>query len=229
MTMNTESLDQIIARCKRELEECGFIVPLSGTMNPASEMCVPVGISNRHVHLSEDDFRTLFGSDRAKQGLTKLRDLSQPRQFAACELVSLVGPKGSIPSVRVLGPFRCRTQVEISRTDAFSLGLNPPVRESGDLSGAEAITLIGPEGTVEVTEGAIIAMRHIHMTPGDAAVWGLRDKSLVQVEIEGTRSMVLRNVVVRVREDFYLEMHVDTDEANAAMLKNGDTVRVLTS
>jgi len=229
MTMNTESLDQVIARCKKELEECGFIVPLPNTVNPASDMRIPVGISNRHVHVTEDDFRTLFGPDHAKQGLTKLRDLSQPGQFAACESVSLVGPKGSMPSVRVLGPFRLYTQIEISRTDSFSLGINPPVRESGDLDGAAPVTLVGPAGAVHVPEGAIIAIRHIHMTPQDAAVWGLRDKCLVQVETEGARGVVFRNVVVRVREDFRLEMHVDTDEANAALLKNGDLARVLIS
>jgi propanediol utilization protein len=229
MTMNAGSIDELIARCKKDLEERGFMVPLPSVMGPTSEMWVPVGISNRHVHLTEDDFKTLFGSSHAKQGLTKLRDLSQPRQFAACEAVSLIGPKGSIPSVRVLGPFRCRTQVEITRSDTFSLGINPPVRESGDLDGAAPVTLVGPAGAVHVPEGAIIALRHIHITPEDAAVWGLRDKCVVQVEIGGARGMALRNVVVRVRDDFRLEMHVDTDEANAALLKSGDLVRAIIS
>jgi putative phosphotransacetylase len=227
--MNTESLDKLITRCEKELEERGFQIPPSNTVSHASRIRVPVGVSVRHVHLAEDDFRVLFGPDHAKRGLSKMRDLSQPGQFAASEIVSLVGPKGSISSVRVLGPFRSHTQIEISRTDAFSLGIDPPVRESGDLDGAATITLVGPAGAVQVTEGAIIAMRHIHMTPREAAFWGLHDKCLVQVEIGGLRGVILKNTVVRVREDFCLEMHVDTDEANAAFLRNGDFVEVLTS
>jgi putative phosphotransacetylase len=224
-----ESLDELISRCAKELKESGFqTLPPSTESRASSRMRVAVGVSARHVHLSEDDFRVLFGQEHARKGLSKMRDLSQPGQYAACEVVSLVGPKGSIPSVRVLGPFRFRTQVEISKTDAFSLGIDPPVRESGDLDGAAPITLVGPAGALNVTEGAIIAMRHIHMTPREAAFWGLKDKCLVQVETSGPRGVVLKNIVVRVREDFSLEMHVDTDEANAALLKNGDFVEILT-
>lgn len=249
--MDHVSIDDLIAKCVRELEARGLVVPgpqpdpmwsesAGGSGgDPLSaqgrgdaerrqgELFVSVGISNRHVHLCAQDFETLFGTESAKSGLSKLRDLSQPGQYVAKEMVALIGPKGSIPSVRVLGPLRSRTQVEISRTDGFVLGISPPVRDSGDLDGSAPITLVGPAGAVNLKEGAIIATRHIHMRPQEASSWGLRDGDHVEVEVAGARGLVFRGVLVRVREDFRLEMHVDTDEANAALLRNGDLVRVI--
>lgn len=247
--MDYSSIEDLIAKCVRELEARGLAVPgvkpppsvpapdPSGGLLSAQEGAslewraggpmVPVGVSNRHVHLCAQDFEALFGAESAKSGLARLRDLSQPGQFVAKEMVALVGPKGDIPGVRVLGPLRSRTQVEISRTDGFALGISPPVRDSGDLDGSAPITLVGPAGAVNLKEGAIIATRHIHMRPQEASSWGLRDGDRVEVEAAGARGLVFRGVLVRVREDFQLEMHVDTDEANAALLRNGDMVRVV--
>lgn len=186
-----------------------------------------VGVSNRHVHLCERDFEALFGAEAARRGLAKLRDLSQPGQFVAHEVVSLVGPKGSIHSVRVLGPLRAKTQVEVSRTDAYALGISPPVRDSGDVEGSAPIVLTGPGGIASLKEGAIIAARHIHMKPEEASRWGLGDGDRVEVEVPGPRGLAFREVLVRVSETFRLEMHVDTDEANAALLRNGDFVEAV--
>ncbi len=186
---------------------------------------VPVGISNRHVHLSQGDLEKLFGQGHQ---LTNIKDLSQPGQFAADETVTLVGPKGVIQRVRVLGPVRSKTQVEISRTDAFALGVRPPVRDSGDLNdSAGLVTIVGPKGAVTLSEGVILAKRHIHMTPADAEAFGVKDKDIVKVRCGGDRGLIFDQVLVRVREDFALDCHLDTDEANAAMLNNGDEVEVL--
>lgn len=247
--MDASSLENLIAKCVRELETKGLVVPeVRPTCLPPSPdanggrsrgqgggtpeeqlggLVVPVGVSNRHVHLCARDFEALFGAEGARGGLTKLRDLSQPGQFAAKELVSLVGPKGGIYGVRVLGPLRSKTQVEVSRTDGFALGISPPVRDSGDLEGSAPITLVGPAGAVSLKEGAIIATRHIHMGPQEASQWGLRDGDRVEVEVTGARGLVFREVLVRVSDNFRLEMHVDTDEANAALLRNGDMVKVV--
>ncbi len=185
---------------------------------------VVVGVSNRHLHLSQADLETLFGTGHQ---LTPLKELGQPGQYAADEVVTIVGPKGSIDKVRVLGPVRSRTQVEVSMTDAYRLGIKPPVRESGDLAGSAPLTIVGPAGQVEIQDGAILAWRHIHMHTSDAEAFGLKDKDMVSVRIDGDRALVLENVIVRVRDDFALEMHIDTDEANAAMLKNGQQVTII--
>ena len=174
---------------------------------------LPIGVSNRHIHLSRTDLEALFG---AGYQLKPWRDLSQPGQFAAAETVMIGGPKGFIERVRVLGPLRKQTQVEISRHDGFQLGSNPPLRESGNLSGSAPITVIGPKGAVQLREGLIIARRHIHMTPADAAEYGLKDGAIVQVKLGGERGLVYDQVVVRVNDQFRLELHLDLDEANAA-------------
>ncbi|HOB07906.1 MAG: phosphate propanoyltransferase [Limnochordia bacterium] len=184
---------------------------------------VPVGVSARHLHLSKEDLAVLFGPDYQ---LTPAKELSQTGQYAAEEQVTLVTRKNAIPNVRVLGPLRGKTQVEISRTDAFALGLRPPVRDSGSVENSEAVTLVGPKGSIYLKEGVIIALRHIHMSPADAAKFGVEDKSVVSVKTEGERSVIFNNVLVRVRDDFVLEFHIDTDEANAAGLNNGDLVEV---
>lgn len=184
---------------------------------------MPVGVSNRHVHLSEEDTRALFGSEAS---LTRLRDLSQPGQFVAGELVQLAGPSGALTNVRVLGPARPQTQVEISRTDAYRLGVRPPVRDSGQLGGTPGAVLLGPAGSVVLREGVIIAARHLHLPPDDASRLGLRDRQLVDVEIPGPRAGLMHRVLVRVHPRFVLELHLDTDEANAYFVQSGDQVWV---
>jgi len=185
---------------------------------------VPVGVSGRHVHLSKEDLATLFGEGYE---LTVKKELSQPGQFAAEEVVTLVGHKSVISNVRILGPLRSQTQVEISRTDGFTLGVRPPVRQSGDIAGSAGITIVGPVGAITIKEGVIIAQRHIHMSPEDAEKFGVSDKDTVSVRVDGARALIFTNVLVRVRDDFRLDFHIDTDEANAAMLGNGDEVTVL--
>ena len=159
---------------------------------------IVVGVSNRHVHLSKEDLEVLFGKGYQ---LTPVKDLRQPGQFAAKETVTIVGPKGAIENVRVLGPIRKETQVEISRTDAFKLGLNPPVRDSGDLDGTPGIVIVGPAGVVVKNRGVILAKRHIHMHPKDAQHYGVKDKDIVRVIVEkGERRLIFDDVLVRVRE-----------------------------
>ncbi|NLM04728.1 MAG: phosphate propanoyltransferase [Clostridiales bacterium] len=188
------------------------------------EIKIPVGVSNRHIHLSREDLDILFGKGYE---LTKYRDLRQPGQYAARETVIVEGPKGKIESVRILGPTRSETQLEVSFTDARTLGIVAPVRESGKLENSAPITIIGPEGSVKKSEGAITALRHIHMTPDVAKRLGLKDKDIVKVETTGDRQVIFGNVLVRVSDNYALEMHVDTDEANAAGLANNDTVRII--
>lgn len=189
-----------------------------------SDFKVPVGISNRHLHLSEADLHKLFG-EGAK--LTVKKDLSQKEQFACEEVVNLIGPKGSLNNVRVLGPTRKQTQIEVSNTDARALGLEPPVRDSGDLKESTPIKIVGPKGELNLTEGCIVAKRHVHMNDEDAAKLGLKDKQIVKVSVKGNRGLVFEEVLIRVHPTFVLEMHIDTDEANACGLKNGELVYVL--
>ncbi|HEY8543347.1 MAG TPA: phosphate propanoyltransferase [Pseudothermotoga sp.] len=186
---------------------------------------IVVGVSNRHVHLSREDLDVLFGRGYE---LKPIKDLGQPGQYAADEKVIIVGPKGAIEQVRVLGPVRNQTQIEISKTDAFKLGVNPPVRDSGDIEGTPGIVIVGPTGTVVKDKGVILAKRHIHMLPKDAQHYGVKDKDIVKVvcEKEGRR-LVFDDVLIRVSEKFALEFHVDTDEANAALLNNGDLVWII--
>jgi len=185
---------------------------------------VPVGISGRHIHLSRDDMEALFGPGYE---LSVLRELSQPGEFAARETVTIVGPKGVLESIRVLGPVRDYTQVEVSMSDGFRLGAKPPVRESGDLEGTPGIAVIGPAGAINLSRGLILALRHIHMATAQAEVFNLCNDQIVQVYVPGIRGMILNNVVVRTKPDSRLELHLDTDEANAALLSSGDTVKIL--
>ena len=176
-----------------------------------------VETSARHVHVTEESLKILFGAD-AKLSVKK--ELSQPGQYASNEKVDLVGPKNIIKGVSILGPVRGADQVEVSLTDARTLGVVAPVRESGDIAASGACKLVGPCGEVELKEGVIAAKRHIHMTPADAAEFGVCDKEIVSVKVESAngRSLVFGDVVVRVSEKFALAMHVDTDESNAAGL-----------
>jgi propanediol utilization protein len=182
------------------------------------ELKIPINASVRHVHLSRAHVEALFG---AGHQLHKKADLSQPGQFACEEAVTLVGPKSSIAKVRILGPERNETQVEISRTDEFALGIDAPIRASGDLKDSIGIRLEGPAGTVDLERGVIQAARHIHMSPDDAQRFGVVDKDWVMVRVGGERGIVFDDVLVRVHKDYRLDMHLDTDEANAADLHPG--------
>lgn len=190
--------------------------------NKQDENAVPVGVSNRHIHLSQQDLETLFGKGYE---LTPCKELSQPGQYACKELLTIVGPSlRPIEKVRVLGPVRKASQVEISRTDSFVLKVKPPVRESGDIAGSAPITIIGPKGVLTLKEGCIIANRHIHMSEEDGARFGIKDGDYVTVDVKGERRTTFYDVQVRVNKAFRLEMHVDTDDANAAGIGNGATV-----
>ncbi len=185
---------------------------------------IKVGVSARHVHLSQKDLETLFGEGYE---LTPKKMLMGD-QYAAEECVTLVSPSlRTIEGVRVLGPVRKESQVEVSRTDTFKLKVSPPVRPSGELKGAAPMALVGPKGSVFVNECCIIANRHIHMTPQDAQKYGIKDNDVVDVEIQNSKPTKFYNVQVRVREDFNTEMHIDTDDANACAIKTGDRVKII--
>ena len=176
---------------------------------------VLVEASARHVHLTKEDVEKLFGAGKA---LTVKRELSQPGQFLSFERVSVVGPSGSFNNVAVLGPERSATQIELSYTDARTLGITIPLRESGDTAGSAGVKIIGPNGEIELSEGAIAAKRHIHITPEEAREYGLKDKEIVSVKVGGERGLIFDNTVVRVSPKFVKAMHIDIDEANAVGL-----------
>lgn len=187
-------------------------------------MTVPVGVSARHIHLTQADVETLFGPGYQ---LTKKKDL-MGGQFAANEQCTIVGLKlRAIENVRILGPVRKKSQVEISATDARTLGVKAPLRQSGDTAGSAPIALVGPKGVLYLKEGCIVAARHIHMTPAEAASVSLHDGDMVSVRMGDERGAVLDNVKIRVDESFSLEMHIDTDEANACQAKQGDCATII--
>ena len=191
----------------------------------AADMLVPVGVSNRHIHLTQDHVEILFGKGYQ---LTPFKDLSQPGQYACKEQLTIIGPSlRPIEGVRVLGPTRKSSQVEISRTDSYVLKVKPPVRESGDIAGSAPITIIGPKGVVTLKEGCIIANRHIHMSFDDAAKFGVKDGDYVDVLVEGERKTMFYDVQIRANAAFRLEMHIDTDDANAAGIGNGFKVKMV--
>lgn len=179
---------------------------------------IPIGVSNRHVHLSESAVERLFGTGYT---LSKYKDLSQPGQFAAKETVTVIGPKGTLKNVRILGPARDMTQLEVSLNDGFILGVNPPVRLSGAIDGTPAFTLQGPRGQLKLKQGLICAARHIHMHPNDAKRFGVQNGEKVDVFVPGDRSVTFHDTLIRVSDRFQLEMHIDFDEANAAHIQNG--------
>lgn len=189
---------------------------IQANANPAKVNCdtneIPVGVSNRHLHLSQADLNSLFGEGYP---LTKMKDLSQPGQYACKETVTICGPKGAIEQVRILGPVRPATQVEVLTGDGFKLGVMPPSKLSGDLHGTPGITIIGPKGSVQIKEGLIQAQRHIHMTLEDAQRLGVQDGQRVAIEFSGTRGGLYKNVAVRANNASALECHIDTEEANA--------------
>lgn len=183
-----------------------------------------VGLSNKHLHLKQEDIEALFGKGYT---LTPAKDLKQPGQFASEEKVDIVGPKGTLKGVRVLGPARPETQVELAMTDARAIGVSAPVRESGKLAGSPGIKLVGPAGEVDVEYGAIIALRHIHLSPAQAIEAGVKDKDIVSIKFGGERGVTFDNVLVRSGEGHESEIHLDTDEGNAAGLKNGDIGEII--
>lgn len=187
-------------------------------------MKVSIGVSNRHVHLTKEHLNILFGEDFE---LEKKNALTQPGQFASKSLVTIKTDKSEINNVRVLGPIRDYTQVEISKTDAYKLGLNPPVRNSGDLKGSSPITIVGPKGSIDLKEGCIIASRHIHILPSQIKMYGLEGKKTVNVKLNGEKGGIITNVYIKPSEEAFFELHLDTDDANAHLIKNGDIGEII--
>lgn len=188
-------------------------------------MSVLIETSARHIHLSQKDLETLFGDNYT---LTKKKDLSQPGQFACEERLTVVGPKRELARVSILGPVRANTQIELSATDARSIGIDAAIRESGNITGTPGCKLVGPKGEIEIAEGVIVAKRHIHMTPDDAKAAGVNDKDIVSVKCGSNgRSLIFGDVVIRVNKNYATAMHIDTDEANAAggAIKCGELIK----
>lgn len=197
---------------------------IESTKKDQARMTVPVGVSARHIHLTQEDVEKLFGPGYQ---LTKKKDL-MGGQFATNEQCTIVGLKlRAIENVRILGPVRSKSQVEISATDARTLGVNAPLRQSGDIAGSAPVALVGPKGVVYLDEGCIVAARHIHMTPQQADAVSLKDGDYVSVRMGNERGAVLDNVKIRVDKSFSLEMHIDTDEANACQVKQGDFAAII--
>lgn len=210
--MNTQNLiDQITKLVLAEI-----------TKMKSAEKLIPVGISARHVHLTQQEVEILFGKGHQ---LTFLKPLSQPGQFAAQETVSLTGPRGTIDKVRILGPVRSGFQAELSLSDARTLGIKPPIRESGDLSGTPGLKVKGPAGELDAPQGAIIAERHAHMSEQEAAAFGIKDGDYIKVYVEGRSGGVMDRVKVRVKSSYALDLHIDTDNANAFALEQGQMLR----
>ena len=222
MELDAKTISEIV---KRVVDAC---VAGKDTAPNAATACdgnVPVGISNRHIHLSREHVETLFGKGYE---LTKIKDLSQPGQYACKEQLTIIGPSmRAIEGVRVLGPERKSSQVEISRTDSFVLKVKPPVRESGKIEGSAPITIIGPKGIVSLKEGCIIANRHIHMSEDEGKAFGVVDGEYVDVLLNWERKSMFYDVQIRVHKDFRLEMHIDTDDANAAGVGNGFKAKLI--
>ncbi|APC84276.1 phosphate propanoyltransferase [Clostridium botulinum] len=185
---------------------------------------IPVGISNRHIHLSQKDLDSLFGEN---YGLTKIKDLSQPGQYACKEVVTICGPKGAIEKIRILGPVRSKTQVEVLAGDCIKLGSVSHVKLSGDLNRTSPITIVGPKGSVQLEEGLIVAQRHIHMTPEDAQNLGVHDGEIVSIKFEDLRGGIYNNVAVRANDASSLECHLDIEEANAMGINSKSKVTIV--
>lgn len=206
---------------KKLIEEITRIVlqEIKGVQSPF----ITAAVSARHIHLSGEHVNKLFGYGYK---LRKFKDISQIGQFACMEKVTLLS-KGRIENVRVLGPERPSTQVEIAKSDARILGINPPIRSSGDIKGSQGLWIIGPKGRIFIEECCIIADRHIHFTPDDAKVFGVKDNQKVKVKLFGQRGGIMDNVTCKVREDYKLEMHVDVDDGNAFWINNGDRIEII--
>lgn len=218
-----EQYDEVLNRVLGVLVEGKLSGNQQKTMDETAKT-IPVGISNRHAHLSRADIDALFGEGYE---LTKLKDLSQPGQYACKECVTVCGPKGILEKIRVLGPSRPETQIEILQGDTFKLGIKGELRLSGDLSGTSGATVIGPKGSVQLKQGVIIAQRHIHMLPEEAKHFGVVDGQRVKIECDGPRGGVLQNVVIRATANSGLECHIDTEEANALGVTSSTRIDIL--
>ncbi len=185
---------------------------------------IPVGVSNRHIHLSQKDLESLFGKNYQ---LTKFKDLSQPGQYACKETITICGPKGAIEKVRILGPTRSKTQVEVLMGDCIKLGAVPHVKLSGDLNRTSGVTLIGPKGSVQIEEGLVVAQRHIHMTPEDAKNLGVHDGEIVSIKFEDLRGGIYSNVAIRANDASKLECHIDIEEANAMGINSKSKITIV--
>lgn len=205
--------------------ESGKRVAVEAAVRLERSAPIPVGVSNRHAHLSQEHWEILFGKGAEPR---RFRSVKQPGFYACYETVRVEGPKGRVENVRLIAPHRPRTQIEVSKTEAAALGVKPPVRDSGKLEGSAPMRLVGPRGSLELKEGLIIAKRHIHFHPLEAAAMGVRDGELVRVRAGagGPRELVFEQVLARVSDQFSLEIHLDTDEANAAWVKTGDSVQI---
>lgn len=203
--LRTEIIEQVLKR----LEENGVFLPEQDVKE------VPISVSGRHLHLSRTDMDILFGTGSQ---LTVFKPISQPGQFASNEKVTIVGPRGQIDNLRILGPFRKETQIELAASDARRIGMKLPVRASGDIEGTPGVTIIGPRGQVTIQKGCMIAERHIHMTPQQAKDRGVQDGQMIRVQIDSEKGGIMDQVYVHVREDFAYDMHVDSDDANAFMI-----------
>lgn len=200
-----------------------FLEAIQSNTSSEGEKHIPVGVSNRHVHLSQADINCLFG---AGYELNILKDLSQPGQYACKETITVCGPKGAIEKVRVLGPARSKTQVEVLAGDSFKLGIKSPTRLSGDLGGTPGVTLVGPKGSVQITEGLVVAQRHIHMNLNDAKELGVEDGQIVSIEVAGLRGGIYKNVAIRATSSSALEFHIDTEEANAMGIDSSTKIKI---
>lgn len=221
-------LDEIIKRVVAEVKKAESAVcpqsTSSAVITENESLEIPVGASNRHIHLSQEDLEALFGENA---NLTPIKELSQPGQFACEECATLVGPKGILEKVRILGPVRAKTQVEILASDCFKLGVKAPIRESGKLEGTPGIAVVGTKGCVQLKEGVIVAQRHIHMTESDAKKFDVVDGQIIKIEFGGIRAGMLDRVLVRVSNNSKLDFHLDIDEANCLLVKDKDTIRIV--
>lgn len=217
--MNNCDVEELLKLVLQAVKEKGIMT--EGTEDSSS---IPVGISNRHIHLSQKDIESLFGKE---YNLTNFKELSQPGQYACKETVTICGPKGAIEKVRILGPARGKTQVEVLMGDCIKLGVAPHIKMSGDLEGTSGITLIGPKGSVQLKEGVIVAQRHIHMSCNDASRLGVKNGDIVSIKVEGLRGGVYDNVAIRANEASSLECHVDIEEANAMGLNSKSKITIV--
>ncbi len=223
MSADRDAVRKIVEEVVRERLKATSGLGARAPKGPVSTR-VPIGISNRHGHLTAAHVETLFGKGKR---LTVLRPLLQPDQFACNETIHVATSQGMLKSLRIIGPERKYSQVEIARTDAFALGLKPPMRQSGELDASAGCVLIGPAGSVVLTEGVILAGRHLHCHTSEGEALGLKNRQIIRVRISGDRGGLLENVLVRVGEIHRLELHIDTDEGNALGVKKGDTAELL--
>jgi propanediol utilization protein len=225
MQINSPLIDRVIAELLAQSLSAsnGQAAAVADSAPGADPWLVPIGVSNRHIHLSRPDMDALFGPGSE---LTRMKAMKQPGQYAAEETVTIRGPKGEIGKVRVLGPLRKETQVEVSVADGFVLGIKPPMRMSGKIEETPGIEVIGPYGTIKKERGVIVALRHIHMLPTEAARLNLKNGDEVDVLIDGVRGGIMQHVTIRAAEASFMEMHIDVEEANAFGLKNDVMVRI---